>query len=402
MALNYKTPEQCADQYLEHLKSLKPEVNTDQSDSDWWIRAQVVGGVISGVYADQTHISNDPFPQSARREGLEKSLQTYFGDGFRPATVAIGTALLSGATGSTFPAGTQLEYEPNGNLYAATETVNFGTSATAMVPVQSIATGQDQNLLEGATLIIPSPPAGVNTTARVIGGNISDGRNVESNDEAASRLLTQIRSPLAGGKVTDYQQFALNADPAVTSATITRYPFGLGSVGVVITAGTTDIDTALDNGEPIILIPSDDLVERVQDYIETQNPVTDCAYVLKPASVPVDVTVSVRYSQGDGNTVLSGQTLTQEQLVRREVERAIYKTPPGGRRFVGNATGYVVASEIEEVIDLNLSASPYTIGEKAQIITDRQVADLTVTGANRSLLGSQVAFPGVINVITLS
>lgn len=401
MALDYKTPEQCAEQYLQHLKSLKPEVNTEQTDSDWWIRSQVVGGMVAGIYADQVRISNDPFPQSARREGLEKSLNTYFGGGFRSATPSVGQALLTAATGSVIVAGTQLEYQPNGNLYAVTEDFDFGTSATGVVSIQSLATGQNQNLLQGAPLVLPSPPAGVQPTATVFGAPLSDGRNIESNEEAAARLLTQIRSPLAGGKVTDYQQFALNADPAVTSATVSRYPFGLGTVGIVITAGTTDIDAALDNGEPIILIPSDDLVSRVQDYIETQNPVTDCAYVLKPATVPIDVTISVRYSQGDGSTILSGQTLTQAELVQREVQRAILKTPPGGRKFTGNATGYVVAAEIEEVVDLNLSASPYTVGEKAQIITDRQVADLTVSGANRSLLGDQVAFPGTINVVTM-
>lgn len=398
----YKTPDQVADQYLEHLKSLKPEINTSQTDSDWWIRSRVTGGVVAGIYADQTRISNDPFPQSARREGLAKSLQTYFGGTFREATVSIGNVLVTGASGSTIVVGQQFEYKPNGNLYVATETTSFLTAASASVPVQSVATGQNQNLLEGAPLSLPSPPAGVDTIAYVYGAPLSDGRNVESDPEAAARILNQIRSPLAGGKVSDYQQFALNADPSVTSATVTRYPFGLGTVGVVITAGTTDIDAALDNGDPIILIPSDDLVDRVQTYIEEQNPVTDCAYVLKPASVGIDVTVSVRYAQGDGTTINSGQTLSQEDLVKREVQRAIYKTPPGGRKFSGNATGYVVASEIEEVIDLNLSASPYTIGEYAQIVTDRQIADLTVSGANRSLLGTQVAFPGTINVVTLS
>ncbi len=400
MSINYKTPEQVADQYLEHLKSLKPEINTAQTDSDWWIRSRVTGGVIAGIYADQARIANDPFPQSARREGLLKSLQTYFGEGFTSATVSIGNVLVTGASGSQIVVGQQFEYEPNGNLYVATETTDFNTETSITVPVQSIATGQNQNLLEGAELTIPSPPAGVDSAAFVTGAPLSDGRNEESNPEAALRILAQIRSPLAGGKVSDYEQFARAADPAVTSAKVSRFPFGLGTVGVVITAGTTDIDAALDAGDPIILIPSDDLVDRVQDYIEEQNPVTDCAYVLKPASIGIDVTVSVRYANGDGTTINSGQTLTQEELVRREVQRAIYKTPPGGRQF--GATGYVMASEIEEIIDLNLSASPYTIGEYAQIITDRQVADLSGSGANRSLLGTQVAFPGTINVVTLS
>jgi uncharacterized phage protein gp47/JayE len=395
---DYKTPKQIADQYLLTLKTLKPEVNTAQTDSDWWIRGQVVGGVFAGVYADQKKVSNDAFPQSARREALEQHLETQFGEGFKAATPSIGTVLLSAATGSTCPAGTQLVYDPNGNIYATTESVVF-SAATAAVAVQSINAGQDQNLLEGAVLSIPSPPFGVANTALVFDGNLSDGRNVETNEQAADRILTQIRSPLAGGKVADYKQFALDADPSVVQANVIRYPFGFGTVAVVITAGTTDIDEALENNIPIVLIPSDALVEKVQDYIETQNPITDCATVLKPASVGVDATVRVRFQQGDVDTVLSGQTLTQGELVAREVMRAIYKTPPGGRLF--GSTGYVVASEIEETIDSNLSAEPYILGNIAQILVDRQLDALSATGPNLSLSANQVAFPGTITVVEM-
>lgn len=397
MSLNYKTPAQIAQQYLTHLKSIKPEVNTSQTDSDWWIRAQVVGGVFSGVYADQQKVANDIFPQSARRDALGKFLDLYFGDSFTPATVAIGKALVTGATGSIVQAGTQFEYTPNGNLYVATENVAFAGAPSASIPVQSVSTGQSQNLLEGAPLVLPSPPAGLDPTAVVYDGNISDGRDVESNEQAAQRILRQIRSPLAGGKVSDYEAFALAADPSVTSANVIRFPFGFGTVGVVITAGTTDIDEALDNNQPIILIPSEELVERVQNYIETVNPITDCATVLAPASVPIDVAVTVRYASGDNDTILSGQTLTQKELVEREIKRAIYKTPPGGRQLGGS--GFVVCSEVEESLDVGLGAEPYTLGSYAQILVDRQVDDLSPSGANRMILGTQVAVPGVITVV---
>jgi uncharacterized phage protein gp47/JayE len=397
----YKTPDEIADQYLLYLKNLKPEINTDQTDSDWWIRSRVVGGVVAGVYADQLKVSNDAFPQSARREALERHLYTYFGSGFRDATQAVGNVLATAAaTGATIPAGTQFQYAANGNVYTADESIVFSDAVTAIVPVTSVSTGQNQNLLEGATLSLPSPPAGITSTATVYGGPISDGRNVESNPEAAARILRQIRTPLAGGKVSDYEQFAFDADSSVTSATVSRYPFGLGTVGVVITAGTTDIDQALENDEPIVLIPSDELVQTVQDYIETVNPVTDCVYVFKPTSISIDVTVNVRFAQGDGSTILSGQTLTQSELVQREIKRAIYKTPPGGRKL--GASGYVVGSEIEELIDYNLSASPYTVGALAQIVIDRNVEDLSVTGINRLIAGTEVAVPGVITINVLS
>lgn len=401
MAIIYQTPEEIGDQYLLYLKNLKPNVNTAQTDSDWWIRSRVVGGVLSGVYADQSKISNDAFPQSARREALERFLFTYFGEGFTPATQAVGNLLYTAsATGATLPINTQFQYDPNGNIYTSTEAVDFGAAVTASVPVISIATGQDQNLLVGAQLSVPSPPAGFGSTATVYLLNISDGRDIESNEEAAARILRQIRTPLAGGKVSDYEAFCLEADPSVTSVNVLRFPFGLGTVACIITAGTTDIDTALNEGQPIVLLPSEELVAKVQEYVETQNPITDCASVLAPASTTQDVTAYVRYSSGNGSTVISGQTLTQEELVQREIQRAIYKTPPGGNLL--GASGYVVCADIEQVIDDGLGDTPFAVGNYAQILIDRQVADLSASGANRLLLGNEVVFPGTITVIEMT
>lgn len=408
MALDYKTPQTIADQYLLHVKTLKPEVDISQTDSDWFVRAQVVGGVFSGLYADQKKIADDAFPQSARHDALASHIDLYFGGGFKTATQSQGTVHLTGATGTSVSAGQQIQYVPNGNLYSVVSTVAFAPAATgADVLVRSVATGQAQNLLSGAQFQVVSPPAGLNPAAVAV-TNLSDGRDDETDPEAALRILEAIRLPIAGGKVSDYEQFALAADPAVTAASILRYPFGLGTVGVVITSGTTDIDSALNNGIPVVETPSDALVATVQAYVESQAPVTDCPTVLKPATVGVDVTVRVRFATGSAatqiidpvNTVNPGSMLSQGDFVKREVQRAIFKTPIGGRRF--GASGYVVASEIEELIDGNLGAEAYNTGAIVQIILDRDVDDLSASGPNRSLLGNQLALPATITVVEVT
>ena len=409
MATIFQNPSDIANQYLLYVKSLKPEVDISKTDSDWWVRGQVVGGVVSGVYADQQLIANDAFPQSARHDALNNHLFVYFNRSFNPATQAEGNVLVTGAEGASVAAGQQFSYDPNGNLYTATVTTAFLPGATsADVPVQSVTTGQSQNLLSGAILSVVSPPAGINPIA-VADGNISEGTEHRGPDpEAAQKILRQIQLPIAGGKTSDYIQFAEAADAAVTSASILRFPFGLGTVGVVITSGTTDIDTALDNGIPVITTPSDELVDEVQAYIDTVNPITDCATVLAPATVGVAVTVRVRFASGNAgtmlvdpvNTVTPGVTLTQAQFVRREVQRAIYKTPVGGRRL--GPSGYVVLSEIEDLIDENVGAGAYSTGEIVQIVLDREVDDLAATGPNLLLLGNQQALPSVVTIIDLT
>ncbi len=402
MAIDFKSPEAIATEYLLHLKALKPSVNDKQTDNDWFIKSQCLGGIVSGAYADIRKISDDAFPQSARREAVEKHLFLYLNDGFKQPTEGNGIGLFvgpSGATGGFASAGTlTMAYVPNGNTYVNLDDISILAASGATGNIRSVGTGQVQNLLEGALLNISSPPVNIDPSVEVFDGPIADGRDVETTQEAVARVLARVRESIRGGTEIDYRQWAIEADDSVVDANVLRYPQGFGSVGVIITAGTTDIDGALDRGEPIVLVPSDALVELVAAYLETKRPLTDYVIVYKPYEELIDVTVRVRFVQGDGDTILSGQTLTQRELVQREVSRAIYKTPPGGRQF--GASGYVVKSEIDEVIDLGLSASPHTEGILS-VLLDRQTDDLAATGANRLLLKNQIPVPGVINVIEL-
>lgn len=395
MAITIKTPSDVSQEYLDHLKSLKPDLNTKQTDNDWYIRSRVIGGVASGVYADQRLLADDPFPQRARRDAVEKFLELYFEEGFKSATQAQGSVLISGTPGTTVPNSLQISYTPNGNVYQPTESTIL-EGATGLITVKSVAAGQNQNLGDGATLSISSPPVGIDPTATVVGG-LSDARDPESLDEAKTRIVTRIREPLSVGRESDYIQYAKEADPAVVSASVARYPFGLGTVGVYITSGTTDIDEAVDNGDTVTVIPSDQLVDIVQAFLQQNKPTTDCVTVLKPTPIEIDVSVRVRYAQGNGSTILTGQTLTQEELVQREVRRALYKTPVGGRVF--DDVGFILASEIEETVDVGLSAEPVSIGTLS-ILSDRQVLDLSATGANRKILPNQAPIPGTITVVT--
>jgi uncharacterized phage protein gp47/JayE len=180
-------------------------------------------------------------------------LQTYFGDdetlgNFLPATKSQGFVAVTGTAGQVIPAGLQGVYDPNGNTYIVQENTTLDLVAgTGVVPFESVSTGQDQNLNSGAILNIPSPPAGLNPTVVVASGGLSDARDPETTAQARERILARIRTPLSVGRESDYIQYAKDADPSVTSASVQRYPFGLGTVGVYITSGTTDIDAALDN-----------------------------------------------------------------------------------------------------------------------------------------------------------
>jgi len=405
MALEFKTPSQVAEEYLTHLKGLKPSVNTAQTDSEWWIKSRVIGGVVSGIYGDQKKLADDPFPQSARSEAIERHLQTYFNEGFTPATKAVGDVLLVGDLGTVIGVGAiEFVYAPNGNTYVNTEAVTLvgpnPTGATGVVAVESINLGQSQNLLESAELSISSPPAGIESTATVYAADLAGGRDQESPDEASVRILARIRNPISGGTKTDYEQWAFEASDQVTSSKVFRHIRGLGTVGVSVTAGTTDIDTALDEGQAIVRIPTQDILDGVEAYLETVKPLTDCVTVLAPSEVSQNVTVNVSFAEGyDENSVIGGETLSLGEIVEREVKRALYKLPIGGRLI--NNLGYVVAAEIEEAIDLKLSALPFAEGSIGQVLIDRQVQDLAGSGTNRLLAENEIVIPGTITVVVI-
>jgi uncharacterized phage protein gp47/JayE len=397
MAIIIKTPRQVAQEYLDNLKALRPEINTDQSDSDWWIRSRVVGGVVAGVYADLNRVSNDAFPQSARREAVNKHLEVYFGTGLRSAQAAVGNIAVTGTSGTTVAANTQFIHSSTSNIYVATSTVILST-ATGSIPVQSVAVGQNQNLLTGTTLALSTPIFGLQNTATVLTPGITDGSNDESTQDGANRVLARIRNPSRGGTVADYENWSIAADPSVVSAKVNRHIYGLGTVQLIISAGTNDIDAAIDQGLPIIVQPSTELKEIVRVYVEGVNPINDVVYVDGPTELPIDITCKVAFMSGDKGTIVPGLNLTQGEILTREIKRAIYKTPIGGR-LIGIISA-LRAADIEEQIDYNLSAAPYTLGLNYQIVGDRQI---TIAGGNPNLPmnSNEVAVPNLITIEAL-
>jgi hypothetical protein len=402
-----KTPSQIQQDYLIYLAGQKQGINTAQQDSDWWIRGAVVGGVVAGVYADNLMISNDAFPQRARAAALANWLQTIFGPdpvngNFLPATSSNGYASVTGNPGQILSAGLQVVYAPNGNTYGVSVNTQLDPIAgTGLVPFTSIATGQSQNLLPFTVLNFPSPPAGLNSTAVVSASGFADATDPESVPAAASRVLTRMRNGITIGRKTDYEQYAKLASPSVVTALAVPHWNGPGTVGVYITSGTTDIDTALDNNLPISLLPSPQLIATVLNFLLVNYTVlTDDLSVLSPVEVPISVTGFVSYNSGTGATIPSNETLTQADLVIREIQRAIYKTPVGGRQIAGSG-GFVFASDIEQTIDIALSDEPFETGGTDPILSDRGIYNLSATGRNISVAPNQIPVPGTIVLITV-
>ncbi len=397
--MSVKTIDDIFASYKAYLLGVQPTANVDTTDSDHWIRGRTNSGVMSGLSADIDRVGQDAFPQNARREALLRWKQALFNvSTFDPATVAIGNVALTGDPAAAFTAGLQMTHVASGNVYAVTTSGVLDGTGNGSAEIQSILAGQAQNLQPGAQLSISAAPVGIDGAAFVDADGISDGTNEEDEARLSLRVLNRLQEAARGGNDNDYVEWALESSPAVTSAAVLRYPMGAGTVAVIITSGTTDIDAAVDAGDVVDFTPSPELIAIAEAYIEARNTTTACAFVYGVDLVTLDVTVTVAFTSGNKDTVLSGQTLTQGELVEREVQRAIYKMGTGGTLFP-NGNRYATKKAIEDGIDSHLSAIDTVQGTDLQIVLNRVVSNLDGVNSDKQVTANQRPYPGTISIV---
>jgi uncharacterized phage protein gp47/JayE len=404
----FPTPSSIQQQYLQILKSLKPSFNPNDPNSDFVIRGKAVSGLASGLYGDQQKVNNDTYISSARLEALLLHGQD-LGISRQPATAAkTPQARITGTDGTLInPGDLTFLYAPTNVVYTNT---TGGTIAGGLLDleVECTVVGQVGNIVAPDDLQVVAPPPGVDPTSSLL-QNMADGADIETVDSYRARLLSRRQQPPAGGNEIDYPNFAFEADPSVRSAFIRRFGRGLGTVDIYITTGTTDIDTAVTQGQAILRIPGPATLAAVQAYYNANVPYTDCPAVYAPTEVDIDVTVKVVLAAGltlasvPANATYNPLGLTCQQLIEREVGRALYKVPVGGRIVPGNTQGQVVAADIEESLDEWLSAvsnqnTGGSIG-KLPILADRQVQPLDPPNVNKVIVQNQLVAPNIITVI---
>ncbi len=406
---NFPTPSQIQQQYFQILKSIKPSLNTNDANSDFVIRGNAFAGLASGLYGDQAKTDNDTFistmsPAALTQKGVDFNIPQL------PAAPAISTDIqIPGSTNGTIITPGQLTflYAPTNILYTNTTggTVSGGVIDLA---IQALTNGQIGNVSLPDSLQVVSPPTGIGPVANLV-QPLADGADPESTDSYRARLLSREQNPPAGGNETDYPAWAFEADPSVRSAQIHRFGRGFGTVDIYITSGTTDIDTAVTQGLSIVRIPSDGLIAIVQAFYNAAAPLTDCPEVFAPTELDVDVTVNVDLAAGltfssvPSDAVNNPLNLTVYELIQREIGRTLYKYAVGGRIIPSLGMGYVIASDIEEGLDIWLSAVPDTVNGgflgKIPILADRECQKLDGANYNLPVLDNNLPTPGTLTAV---
>jgi uncharacterized phage protein gp47/JayE len=251
--------------------------------------------------------------------------------GRKQATLATGTATVTGVVGSTVPAGTTLTSAAEIGYEVLAQTT-VGSTPTPM-PIRALDPGSAGNLATGDTLPFDIAPNGVDKDAVVV--SLYGGTDMETDDELRARILFRIREPPMGGDKTDYEQWAL-AVPGVTRAWASPLEQGMGSV---TTRFMMDDLRADNNGIPL----AEDVV-AVEAYIDSKRPVAvKDIYVVAPIPFPINLAINSLVTD-NGST----RAAIEESLRQMFFDRAV----PGGtvyRSWVDSAISDAVGEDHHEL-----------------------------------------------------
>lgn len=264
--------------------------------------AKIISACAHGLYGYIAYKARQIFPDTSDTENLDRHASMWLKVPRKPASYAIGPALLIGSNDVIIEAGTVLmradglEYETDADV-----TISGGQ---AIADVTALTAGQTGNAVAGTALSLASPIAGINSAATVHTNGITGGSDQEENPALSSRVLKRIQNPPHGGAKHDYELWALEV-PGVTRAWV--YPAEMGA-GTVTVRFVRDDDASL--------IPDAGEVATVQDYIDERRTVTaKGCYVVAPIAAPIDYTIQLT---PDTAAVRAAVIAELDDLLKRE------------------------------------------------------------------------------------
>lgn len=263
-------------------------------DTDEGAILESLAEAIYGLQVLLRAIEADVYPTTAVGTALDEHAKTRLATSPRKgATTSRGVNALriTGTDSSVIQAGEPLTHSDGTQFETEDEATISGGYVD--VTIVSVTTGTTANKGSGETLQFDSAPAGVNSTATLVGD--VDGAVDEEDDEALRvRLLQAYQSPPAGGRGSDYWAWAM----AVTGvdATYIYEPHsgdlnglrGLGTVDAYITAAGTGANR----------VASAALIALVQDALDDNRPAGTDALASTPGTTTQAVDVQVEPETG--------------------------------------------------------------------------------------------------------
>lgn len=277
MAFTVPTWAALRDRYLHALVNQRPDAAIGV-DSDNYVRACAIAAVLEDVYAHQTWVLRQAFPDLADPDYMEK-MANQRGIRRRAAVAASGAVRFSGLEGVNVPVGQQV-FTESGIYYTTTEALLIGADGTVEIPATAVVPGAGGNLTAAAAVTVSIPPTNIDTVATVL--SMTGGTDTETGDALLERLLLRLQEEAQGGNETDYKRWALEV-AGVERVYVFDARRGAGTVDVVPL--------------PASGVPSTTLLGLVQEILDARRPIgmrpTLGVLALAPTQVLVEVSAEI-------------------------------------------------------------------------------------------------------------
>lgn len=178
--------------------------------------------------------------------------------------------------------------------FVTSDTIIDAGLAQGLIPIEAEFPGSQYNVGEGYITVMETYIPGVDHISNEADWILTEGTDIESDDNLRQRYFLKWDELAQGGIDESYISWAKSITGVVDVSVDSDFPRGQGTVDVIITSAEG--------------MPSAQLIQDVQDYIEQKKPNIANVLVKSPATVPVDVTAIIYIPKDSGDINLTQST----------------------------------------------------------------------------------------------
>lgn len=233
------------------------------------------------AYAEMALIIEASFPQTSWGDWLTKKAEEH-GIIRQEATNSSVILTITGQAGVAVSEGALFSTN-DGKNFITVETKKIESTGTVDIKAQSQDVGTNCNVDAETITKIPVSIYGVSAVTNK--SPAYDGFDEETDEELLERLLFKVRQPATSGNKNHYVIWATNVE-GVGGVKVLPLWNGNGTVKVIITDAKNEI-------------ASEDLIAKVQNYIDEQRSIGATITVVSPK--PLNIDISLKVTKGSGN-----------------------------------------------------------------------------------------------------
>lgn len=233
---------------------------------------------LAKIYIEQEDLVNMAFIRNGFFNYLDVKCEEY-GIVRKEGTKAVGEVVFVGENGVSIENGTTLYF--NNLYYVVLNDANIVGNQAELV-VEALEVGNQYNLLANTKLSSSEPINGI--TDIYVKSDITNGTNVETDEELRDRFFTTIKKSYTSGNVAHYETWTLEVE-GVGLCKIYPLKHGNGTVEVVITDSN-------------MLGASSELIESVKANIEEKRPIGANVSVISATEKIINIKANITLANG--------------------------------------------------------------------------------------------------------